>query len=234
MFIKTVAVLLLFVSVTAQADDEQDCVFDLQRAAAKYRSCHSKYPAGKLGFSTCNAKYAAAWPKLTLKYPGTSCDAPRFVDNGDGTVTDNLTRLIWEKKNALDATPDAGNPHDVDNTCSASTDGSYTDGTCYTVFLADLNSPTCFAGQCDWRLPSSAELTTILSPDPACSSPCIDPAFGATSVAVVYATSSTVMQSPDTVLAINFFNGNLLNTRLKMESLHVRAVHAGGSSLVEP
>src|SRR5712692_6064603 len=47
---------------------------------------------------------------------------PRFVDNSDGTITDNQTGLMWEKKTGtlgnatlcLDPT-DCPNPHDVNN-----------------------------------------------------------------------------------------------------------------------
>src|SRR5262245_54566491 len=39
----------------------------------------------------------------------------RWSDNGDGTVSDNLTGLVWEKKQDLDSNPNAGNVHDADN-----------------------------------------------------------------------------------------------------------------------
>jgi hypothetical protein len=35
-------------------------------------------------------------------------DLLRFVDNGDGTITDNLTGLMWERKLAADGS-DGGN-----------------------------------------------------------------------------------------------------------------------------
>ena len=97
---------------------------------------------------------------------------PRFIDNGDGTVTDTTTGLMWEKKTA------DGSVHDVGNTYSWSTIRSTNpDGTAFTDFLAKLNDVAgggghCFAGHCDWRLPSedgqnppgtgAKELETIL------------------------------------------------------------------------
>ncbi len=39
----------------------------------------------------------------------------RFVDNGDGTICDHQTGLMWEKKDAADGVVDLNNPHDVDN-----------------------------------------------------------------------------------------------------------------------
>ncbi len=51
----------------------------------------------------------------------------------------------------------------------------------FTTFLPALNSSGCFAGQCDWRLPTIYELQTILSEAyPCATDPCIDPVFGPT------------------------------------------------------
>jgi uncharacterized protein DUF1566 len=49
----------------------------------------------------------------------------RFVDNADGSINDNWTGLMWEKKVKFDQTQDLANPQDADNlypwagTCSA-------------------------------------------------------------------------------------------------------------------
>lgn len=96
-----------------------------------------------------------------------SLDAARFIDNGDGTVTDTRTGLQWEKKVAADSEANYGDPHDVDNTYTWSATGTAPDGTAFTQFLGALN--TCvspfgndgFAGHCDWRLPTYAELESI-------------------------------------------------------------------------
>jgi len=40
--------------------------------------------------------------------------ADRFIDNGDGTITDRETNLMWEKKVALDGAPNLGDTHDAD------------------------------------------------------------------------------------------------------------------------
>src|SRR6266446_8828956 len=54
-------------------------------------------------------------PMSTATPSETNTPAPRFVDNGDGTVTDNQTGLMWEKKENLDGTTDVSNQHDADN-----------------------------------------------------------------------------------------------------------------------
>jgi hypothetical protein len=60
-------------------------------------------------------------------YDTSECYATRFEDNGDGTITDNDTGLMWEKKVKLDSTLDLANLQDADNyyrwsgTCSVTT-----------------------------------------------------------------------------------------------------------------
>ena len=71
-----------------------------------------------------------------------------YVDNGDGTITDLNTGLMWEKKD------DSGGVHDKDNTYTWSTGTNNMDGTIVTTFLDTLNDvagggASCFAGHCD-------------------------------------------------------------------------------------
>lgn len=115
----------------------------------------------------------------------------RFIDNGDGTVSDTQTCLMWEKKDNLDLTSDLNNPHDADNKYTWGTQTAAS-GTIFSDFLHRLNFCTWagtgeplaggFAGYCDWRLPSVLELQTIQGTLPGCSSAdlCIDPIFGPT------------------------------------------------------
>jgi hypothetical protein len=96
----------------------------------------------------------------------------RFVDNGDGTVTDNWTNLMWEKKSDDDSI------HDQDNgytwSSEADAEGMNPTGTAFTEFLAALNTAQ-FAGHADWRMPTRPELETIL--DLERSAPTTDAAF---------------------------------------------------------
>lgn len=162
---------------------ESRCLRGRLEAAAKYAECEQAALAEQsrvLGFDPtkrwerCRAKYFATWSKLERKAQGTgtSCDRPRFTIGAE-TVIDNLTGLEWERKT------DDGSIHDVGRTFTWSTteDGNEqdADGTVFTEFLSTLNAD-CFASHCDWRLPTRAELPTILADPSGCSVPiCIDP-----------------------------------------------------------
>src|SRR5262249_42836693 len=150
---------------------------------------------------------------------GETCDfatvpSPRFVSNGDGTVTDRKTCLVWEKKTGTVGTgvlcststtcPD---PHNVNNTYQWSSTVPQMDGGAFTDFLAKLNAGTGFAGYTDWRLPKSggrpeflagtaepAELESIVDFSQGfCggdSGPCIEPIFGPTAASPYWASST--------------------------------------------
>ncbi len=91
---------------------------------------------------------------------GTAWPNPRFTDNTDGTVTDNLTGLIWLK----DANCIQTNYSGFDN------DGTAGDGKVTWQhaldFVAGINSGTyqnCGASKTDWRLPNRVELTSLIN-----------------------------------------------------------------------
>jgi Protein of unknown function (DUF1566) len=173
------------------ASPEAACQVGRRKLAAKYATCRQKAYAKlvkqgdsiayEYSLGTCVGRFGAAWQKLAQKAIGTgsTCET-RFVDNGDGTVDDVATGLQWEQKT------DDTTVHDRDNVYSWSMlSGGSTpaNGTVFTTFLATLTGG-CFAGHCDWRLPTLAELQTItLAPDPCDTSPCIDGIFGPTAPA---------------------------------------------------
>src|SRR5262245_4442605 len=75
--------------------------------------------------------------------------APSYTDNRDGTVTDNNTGLMWEKKSR------DGSIHDVGV--------GYTWDNAFAVHIAGLNAGAGFAGHTDWRLPNVKELQSLIN-----------------------------------------------------------------------
>jgi hypothetical protein len=165
---------------------------------------------------------------------------PRYVNNGDGTLTDNKTGLMWELATGTVGAPPTTDVKDVNKTYTWSSSGTTADGTLYTVFLATLNSDvldsyvngnvssgisTCFANHCDWRIPLLAELQSILlAPYPCGTSPCIDPAFGPTQ-AGLYRSSSSVISDARNGWLVGFDDASV-GTSFKTFGGFARAVRS--------
>ena len=101
----------------------------------------------------------------------------RFRDNGDGTVTDANTGLMWEKK-SMD-----GGLDDVNKTYAWTSSVTAADGTLFTTFLAGLNAGSGFAGHTDWRIPTISELETIIDYSVASPGPTVPGAFNSSCAA---------------------------------------------------
>jgi len=190
-------------------------------AGGKRAACvakeRAKAHAGKASDpGKCEAKFTQALRKAdeTALKNGAAC---RFIDNGDGTVTDLNTGLQWEQRVAGSSCL-----HCVDDTYSWSAGGVTADGTAFTSFLARLTaacgaedgpSPISggFAGHCDWRLPTIDELLTILDVSQGnCgggSGPCIDPSFGPTAPSFYWSSTGHI---GDPGFALPLFFGNFL------------------------
>lgn len=228
------ALLFTASAIHAAATPEQACQNGRYAAAAKYSACELKAAAKyQVGFdytkfnavvSKCRVKYTGTWAKLQAKSPGSSCDNARFdTTTALGTVIDRLTGLQWEQKT------DDASVHDKDNVYSWTAIpfpmGTAADGTAYTSFLTTLAG---FAGQHDWRLPTVAELQTILSePYPCTTSPCIDQgAFGPTVAGYYWSTTNLSATAPASAWIVDFGNGFVIFNE-KDETLSVRAVRGG-------
>jgi hypothetical protein len=182
-------------------------------------------------------KTATVTPTVTAT-PGPVCtphSSGTYTDNCDGTVTDSATGLMWEKKTTTVGSGNSVDPHDVDNYYTWTATGTAPDGTAFTDFLVKLNTPPCFAGHCDWRLPSESgrnspftgakELESILLAPYVCgTNPCIDPIFGSTSDGFHWSATSS---GPSTVWSVYFANGQVSGANGKTNIQRVRAVRGG-------
>jgi len=232
MMLLTTLLTLALATASAAADPERICQKGRYYAAAKYAQCEQQQLVKNYYFgwplypkvARCQKKYTATWPKLQAQSSGTgsTCDNPRFEDNGDGTVTDRLTALQWEKKT------DDATTHNKDYYYTWSEHGEAANGAVFTSFLATLNSDGCFAGQCDWRLPTVQELQTILqamAPDPCTTYGCVDAVFGPPQ-ASNYWSSNTFMGIPGIPWIVNFYDG-VVSDWSSIGVGYVRAVRGG-------
>ena len=149
----------------------------------------------------------------------------RFVDGANGTVSDCMTGLMWEKKTGTVGTANPTDVHDVNNTYQWTYSANPAlasppfppNGSLYTDFLRtvnDLAAPNdgineCLAGYCDWRIPTLAELRSIISvPIPNCTAaPCIDVAFGPTQSLPYLSSTEPAGFATNSVYGVTFNNG---------------------------
>jgi hypothetical protein len=151
------------------------------------------------------------------------------TDNGDGTVTDEVTGLTWEKLS------DDGSIHDMNN--------FYSWASAFALKIAVLNTPPCFADHCDWRLPNRIEVESII--DYQRYKPAVPPAFNtactpgcgvlacsctmSSSASNEYFWSSTTsVTQPISAWTTNFAaGGNNFGFSKTNSAAHVRAVRGG-------
>jgi hypothetical protein len=159
---------------------------------------------------------------------------PAFRDNGDGTITDLATGLMWEKK-----CDGCGGLHDFALDLRWSGNGDE-----MTVWdwqsKVNREASSGFAGHSDWRIPNVKELQTIVDYErfnPAvtrtfdgdrCGLGCTDIRTAACSCTAMsaYWTSTTFAGRPADAVVVAFHLG-LIETRAKSAFARVRAVRGG-------
>jgi len=159
---------------------------------------------------TATLLFAASAYAQQLCPSGNPRNAPdsRYSVQADGTVRDLQTSLIWQR-------------------CSQGQAGSSCSGTASSHSWAEallLGSNSSFAGQSDWRLPSSKELQTL--PEYGCSFPSINLTVFPNTPSFRFWASTTFTGDASLAWVVSFFGGSLINNN-KTGSGLVRLVRGG-------
>ncbi len=136
---------------------------------------------------------------------------PSYTDNHNGTVTDNVTGLMWQQQGSGQAYTwyqaagvyDATYNPTTQNVCQAQTTGGYS----------------------DWRLPTKKELVSIVDYGRYSPNASINPIFNV--VASCYWSSTTWPYASDYAWYVNFNDGPSSKYFYKYYSFYVRCVRGG-------
>jgi hypothetical protein len=121
---------------------------------------------------------------------GVAWPTPRFTDNGNGTVTDNLTRLIWLKNANTFGAKSWGDALTAANSLKSG-DGDLTDG----------------SKEGDWRLPNVRELQSLI--DYSSYGPALPAGHPFTGVKLYYWSSTTQALTTTSAWFVYFIDGNV-------------------------
>ena len=132
-------------------------------------------------------------------FTGVDVIAGYFTDNGDGTVTDGNTGLMWQQE-----------------------EGGLMNWEDAITYCEDLS----LAGYTDWRLPNYKELESIT--DDTLYNPAIDTNYFPNAHASVYWSSTTYAANTSLAWYVSFFYGNWgVAPNSKSNDYYVRCVRGG-------
>ena len=153
----------------------------------------TSYAAGDDG----NLQEGVAWP------------SPRFTENGDATVTDNLTGLMWAQ--------------------DANLDGTKTWADAF-IYVNGLN----LAGYADWRLANVNELESLINAQETSSATWLN-TQGFTDVqAAIYWTSTTYCNNPLNAWVVNMGDGYVIASNAKTSTFYIWPVRGKVISGITP
>lgn len=217
------------------------CTSSLSATQGNLATCNTSLTTCNGSLTTCQADLTACEADLVV-FPGDGVTGPAlsYTDNGNGTFTDNNTKLVWEKKDT------AAGVHDVGNIYPWSSTGTAADGSLFTTFLATLNNKcdgnettACttnaqctgignglcgHAGHRDWRIPNVKELQSIV--DYSTFGPAVNAALPGSTAASFYWSSTSFANGPGFAWDV-FFNGGDVSINDKSFNAHARAVRGG-------
>lgn len=144
-----------------------------------------------------------------------STPTSRFADQGDGTVADSATKLIWKKCSE-------------GQSWNAATGGCDGIAASYSWWLAlqqaTAGNVTGFAGRNDWRLPNIKELSSIVERQ--CNDPTINQGIFPSTPSTWFWSASLFTGHSATAWSIRFSDGTD-GASLKSDALSVRLVRGG-------
>jgi hypothetical protein len=123
---------------------------------------------------------------------------PSYTDNGNGTITDNVTSLMWQKQ----------------------ADFTYRNWATAETFCAGLS----LGNNADWRLPNDIELMSIV--DYGAFNPTINATYFPATQPYAYWSSSTNAVNTGAAWRVSFINGDV-SPLMKSETIFVRCVRGG-------
>ncbi|MCK6414687.1 MAG: DUF1566 domain-containing protein [Giesbergeria sp.] len=140
-----------------------------------------------------------------------------FTDNGDGTITDTSTGLVWDKCSRGQVWDNATPPGTCTGTAS-------THDWAAALAQATAANAASHRGQADWRLPNRTELESLVQIN--ANNPAIDGTHFPATPYTWYWTSTTYAPGPANAWVVYFGNG-YTNAGSKTGANHVRLVRSG-------
>ena len=231
-----VVVMLAAVGEVHAALTTPKCLVLKRKAWSALRKCEAAEHAKQIvvkpaALAKCTSKFQAAMAKIDAKATkaGVAC---RFRNNGDGTVTDFDTGLMWEQKFETILNVPCGFFPPGPPSC-VTREFTWTEA--MSQFITELNGvydvstsvQVGHAGHTDWRVPTYPELLTILDLGvDGCNTggACINPVFAPTALEIHWS-SSTSSADPNRAHVADFPEGNTPDLA-KSSAVAVRAVRS--------